>query len=325
MATQPSNPDRLRRAMRGGDPEIERAEAFALLAVSLLPEKEELLAGVLQDRTESPAIRSAAAIALGRIFSPESEQILVANLGADEPAVQIEVLLSLGRIGGPRALATIDSWRLPMQDRRHEAAAFAEALIAHRLRLDGYDLAPIPEAHLLPIPRRRSQQVRAYPVPAEESEKVIADLARQPYGIEYDREKLVRLACGERINVWCPNREFTAPRGVVRLLDRKALAGVVALRSSETGDHSVSYLLMTAPRRPSASVIIFAPRCTGRTALAGAGEIVGNRLEFSIRAVDRPGAFAMDLSGDFTSGELLFSRAAISVEQVPSRRPSFRQ
>jgi hypothetical protein len=307
--------------MRGGDPEIGRGEAFALLAAYPYPEREERLGSVLRDRRESQSTRSAAAIALGRIASRDSQQVLLANLPTSEPVIQTEILHGLGRIGGPETLAAIETLRLS-EDRGKESAAFAAALIAHRWGLEGHELPLPPEEHLLKIRAEKSEPVRVSPLTSEQAAKVIADLARQPYGIEYDPERLVRLECAWGRNVVCPNREFTSPGSVVRLAERKALAGVVALESPETGDYSVSYLLLVAPKGRSARIL--APRCSGREALAGTGEVVDDRLEFHLRAVERPGAFPIELDGEFT-GELRFRRAVISLDRVPSRTPALRR
>jgi hypothetical protein len=313
----------LLRAMRGGDPDIGREEAFALLAASGFPQRQALLAAVLQDQAESSRTRSAAAIALGRINTRDSQQTLLASLNAPEPGVQAEVLYALGCIGGLDALAAIDALEL-YDDRRKEAADFASALIAHRLGLEGHELPLPPEDRLLNQSREKSRAIEVTALPAEEGAKVIADLARQPYGVEYDHDRLVRFDCAGRINVWCPNREFTAPGGVARLRERKALAGVVALRSEETGDHSVSYTVMTAPRRESGRLNILAPRCSGRAGLAGTGKVAGDQLEFHLRAVRRPGAFPIELAGEFAD-QLRLRQATIGLDQVPSRTPTLQR
>jgi HEAT repeats len=325
MATQPVDLDRLRKAIRGGDPEIARGEAFALLTASPFAEREKLLGSVLQDRSERPASRSAAAIALGQIATRDSEQILLANLSAGEPTIQAEVLRALGRIGGREALAGIDALRLPAQAPRKATAEFGAALIAHRLRLEGHDL-PLPsEDRLLKTPSEQSQPMRVSTLRSEDAAKVVDDLKRYPHGIEYDQGRLVRLECGKRVNVVCPNREFTESSAVARLAQQKALVGVVALRSPETGDYSVSYLLMVAPGGPSTRLKIIAPRCSGRPGLAGTGELAGDRMVFHLRTVERPGAFPMEVSGEFVAGEIRFRRAVISLDQVPSRTPALRR
>ncbi|HEY7140103.1 MAG TPA: HEAT repeat domain-containing protein [Methylomirabilota bacterium] len=319
MATRTVTLDQLREALHGGRSDIAQGEAFALLAASSFPEREVLLGSVLQDRREPTAVRSAAAIALGRIPTRESEQILLTNLAAEEWRVQVEVLRALGKIGGAEALAAIDRLRLPAED--PGGAAFAASLIAHRLRLPGHELPLPPGERLLKVPEERAHAIRVSPLPPELARKAILDLARQPYGVEYDENRLVRLECVRRVNVVCPNRQLTEAGQVARLRERKAVAAVVALQSPETGDYSVSYIVMVAPAGSAGRVQIIAPRCSGRPGLAGTGNVVDDRLAFELRTVERPGAFPMELSGELVTGEIRFRRAVVSPEQTPSRRP----
>jgi hypothetical protein len=325
MASEPVNLDRLVKAMHGGDPEIARGEAFALLAASPHPQREELLGGLLRDPQESSAIRSAAAIALGRIPTHDSTQVLLGNLHLSEPRVQAEILRSLGRIGGTDALANIETLHFPAHDHRQDVVEFAAALIAHRLGLEGHELPLPPEERRLSVPVEESRPVLVSMPAPEQAAKVIADLARQPYGIEYDRTNLVRIECAGRVNVLCPNRELSVPGGIARLAQKKALAGIVAYQSAETGDHSVSYLVMVSPSTPSGLVNIVAPRCSGRPGLAGTGEVKGKRLEFRLRSVERPGAFPLELAGEVAPAGVHFDQAVLSLNKVASRRPALRQ
>lgn len=320
MATQSINLERLRKAAGRGDPEIGRGEAFALLAASRAPKGQELLASVLQDLAEPAAIRSAAALAIGRIPTREAEQILIGNLKDADPAVQPEILRALGRIGREQALAAIDSLRLPERDHRVLAAQFAAALISHRLGREGHEWPLPPEESMLKAPRKNVQPIRFSPVAAEQSRKVIDDLTRQLYGVEYDNKRLAHVDCAGEMNVVCINLKFTEPGSTRRLLERKALLGVAAFRSLETGDYSSAYLLMTAPAKPPGGVNIVVPYCSGKLALAGRGEVAGDRMKFQLRAVERPGAAAVEISGDFAAGQLTIGRAVTSLERAPRRR-----
>lgn len=324
MATEPYSLDRLRRAALGGDPEIERGEAFALLAASEYPERVEILAAILADRGEPAVIRAAAAIALGRIATAEAERALLDNLGSAEPRVQSEILRSLGRIGGERSLAAIEALEIREEDPRAEAARFAAALLAHRFRLPGHDL-PFPDATmLLPTPEKGVREVRFSPVGPEEMPEILEGLRRQPYGIEYDTASFLRFDCGGETDVICLNRDFTSPEGIGSLLERKALAGVVVLKSPETGMYSVSYLLLTSPEERVPGLRILAPRCSGKPALAGTARGGAERLDFSLRAVDRSGARPVEVEGSYVAGQIATVRAVAGIERVRVRRPAFR-
>jgi hypothetical protein len=319
MGAEPVSLERLRKAIRGADPAIARGEAFALLAAGPFQKREELLGQSLHDPGEPATSRRAAAIALGRIATAEAEQTLLAGLKGTEPPVQADIMRSLGRIGGRTALKAIEALDVPPPAR--PAAGFAMGLIAHRLGLDGHDLAPPSEKQLLEVPEE-SRKIDASPLEPERAAKVLADLRLQPYGIDYDPETLVRLQCGPRVNVVCPSLEVMKPGGIARLTERKALAGVAAYESPETHDYSVSYLLLTAPEGSSGGVHIHALRCSGRGALAGSGNVEGDRLIFRLRSLERPGGFRVELSGLLTEERLRFRVAKVSHDQLPSLLPT---
>jgi len=321
MTAQRVGPDRLREALRGNDPEISQAEALDLIAASPFPQREVVLASVLQDPGETTAVRSAVADTLGRIPTRDSELVLLANLRVAQWRVRAAILRALGGIGGREELVAIEDLHLSERDREQGMAAFAGALIAHRLGLPGHEL-PVPAEEQLPrVPDEQARPIEISLLRAELAGKVLEDVARQPYGIEYDRARLVRLACNRRVNVVCPNRVLLEAGGLERLRERKALAGVVALESPETGDYSVSYVIMIAPAGSTSRVQIVAPRCSGRPGLAGTGVVTHNRLEFTLRSVERPGTFPILLSGEASVDGIAFHHAIASREQLPSREP----
>ncbi len=85
---------------------VRRAVAFGL-GKGVLPEEEALpgLIGLAKD--PHPAVRSAAARAMGRLGSPGAEPVLIALLGDPDPQVRAEAALALGRVGGKEAIASL--------------------------------------------------------------------------------------------------------------------------------------------------------------------------------------------------------------------------
>jgi hypothetical protein len=312
---------RLRIALRDGDPEIAPGAALFLLAESSISGREKILGDILRNGAESVPMRSAAATALGRIPTAAAESVLLANLDEEEPTLR-SVLVALGAIGRVPALAAIEQLQLPEDDARRAPSVFAVTLIAHRLRLPGHDVAVPPDDQLLSVPDSGVEQILASPVPADEAAKVVNDLRRQPYGIEYEPDQLIALKCRRGINVLCPNRELVGPAGRRSLIERKALAGTVALKSPETGGYSVSYLLQSSPSGEGTGVHILAPRCSARQGLAGQGTVESDALVFELHAVGRPGATPILLRGRWADDDIHFDRAALSVSQVPARTPA---
>lgn len=295
-----------------------------VLDTDTMATREELFGGVLTDQRKPSAARAAAAMALGRVATRESELVLLDNVAAAaEPSVQMAILLALGNIGGPRSLGVLGGLHLPARDPRAPAVRFAVTLIAHRLRVDGHDLAPVPVKELLPMPLHEVQAIEVSSVDAECGDRVLADLARRPLGIKYDGRHLVRLACFGRVNVVCPNLDLTRAGGVAGLAVRKVLAGVVVLQSSESHEFSVSYLLMISPGHHPGHVNILAPRCSGRPGLAGTGKVTDDRVEFQLQALARPGARPMELRGEFTGSEFRFRHAVVARKPLAPRRPTW--
>ena len=109
------------------------------------------------------------------------------------------------------------------------------------------------------------------------AKKALQDL-QCTYGIAFNPDTLTETQCDGEINVFCPNREFLGA-AIARLGERKAVLALGALRSDETGDYSVSFVVFSRPSGANA-VAITAHRCSGKLWLAGTGRIAGSGLEF---------------------------------------------
>jgi hypothetical protein len=302
----------------GRDRVYPRAEAMALLAASSHPQREALLAQVLENREDERQYRVVAAITLGRIFTPTAEALLTRNLHADEPTLS-EVLKSLGRIGGREALAAIDSLKLSGEHPASGAAGFAAALISYRLGLAGHDLPQPKESDLLHPAAADARAIELEKMKAEPARLVIEALKRYPYGVEFEPDAVTLVQCAGEVNVICINREFSARGTLIDATRRKALFAVGALQSPETGDFSPSYLLLTSPSGTKGTVDMIVTRCSGAYAMAGVGRLAGDHGEFELRAVRRPGARAMVVRGTLVDGIVRAAEAMSSTTREPPR------
>jgi len=313
--------ERLPEVVVGKDARFSRAQAMAQLAASELPDRERLLALVLEEAREPRRYRAAAAIALGRIATPASEEILLRNLPKTAEDSFPEVLLSLGRIGSPNALAAIDALNLSPQHPAWTTAAYAAALIAHRLGLPGHEL-PIPaEVNLLKPPATQARPIEFTPVEPAIALGVLDAMKRYPYGIAFDATKLTRIRCGGETNIVCPNRDFLGP-AAARLAERKAVLALGAMQSPETGDYSVSYVFLARPVSSAGAIAIMAHRCSGTLALAGNAAVAGAQVKFELQSVRRPGALAISVNGAMQDGKLQITEAAVSTTREKRREPS---
>jgi hypothetical protein len=304
-----------------------RRVAFALLAASDDPDREVVLSRVLENPRECPAVRAAAAIALGHIPTEKAAALLVQALWTAPPEALPDVLRSLGRIGGPYALEVIDRQRASAVGPVSDAARFSGAVIAYRFGLAGHDL-PIPTAQdLLAEPIRGERAIEVTPASPPQARAVLASLAHEPYGIELATDTLLQFRCGTATHTVCLNCRFVAPGAAAALLERKALLALTALRSQEGEGHSVSYLILASPSRSGAGIDLLAPLCTGALALAGSAQLVGDEIHFSLRSVDRPGARPLFLAGSVERGRMTIARAAVSKarQSAPPPGHSFRR
>jgi hypothetical protein len=161
---------RLRQAAQEGDSKVARGAAFAMLAASQFSERIEILARIIEDRSEPSQIKTAAAVALGRIATREAEQHLLRNLSSAELSVQIAIIRSLGRIGSPEAITAIEALGMS-NGHRTEAARFATAVIAHRFGLPGHELSFPTEDMMLKVPSEGIREVQISSVAREEVQK----------------------------------------------------------------------------------------------------------------------------------------------------------
>jgi hypothetical protein len=312
--------ERLPEVVLGKDQKFSRAEAMAELAASERPDRVTLLTQVLEKASEPRRYRAVAAIALGRIATSASEEILLRNLPKTADDAFPEVLLSLGRIGSAKALAAIDALKSSPQHPAWARAAYAAALIAHRLGLPGHELPFPAEANLLAPPAPPARSIEFTPLEPVTARVVLDAMKRHPYGITFDPGKLTRIRCAGETNIFCPNREFQG-NAVVRLLERKAVAALGALQSPETGDYSVSYVFFTRPSGVGA-IEIMVYRCSGTLALAGTATVAGAQVEFELRSVRRPGALAISVKGAMQDGRVQITEAASSTTRQKRREPA---
>ena len=319
MVSVPIPIDRLPDVVLGRDPGFSRPAAFAALAASDLPDREELLGAVLEETAERPEIRTAAVVALGRVATAESERVLLANLDQQTPRVLAEIARSLGCIGSEGALARVEGLIRSADPRVAEAARFGAALIAHRLGLPGHELAMPAQSKLLTPPAASpTTAIEFRPEGAERRKAILEDLRRYPLrGVEYDEESIARILCAGAEHALLLNREISGSTD--RLFERKALAGVVAPRSLETDEYCIGQIVLTAPA--DAAIDVQLATGSGALTLAGQGRPAGSAVEFTLNAVARPGALPLLVSGALDGAAVTIREAVAGTVREPARLP----
>lgn len=303
----------LRRAVRGQDALLPRRPAMALLQASRFPQRHRDYAQVLQNEAEAPTLRALAAQHLGRVGSPAARAVLLQHGDVEPERVRLAVVNALGRTGGEDALPVVRRAATGGSPRLAAEARFAEALIAHRLRLEGDDEPP-ETCDLLTLPTDFALAVPARPARPATVTRCLATLASDPYGIEYAEETAVQLSMGSEEWVVLLNRDLAAPDGVESLC-RKALLGVIAERDELYDTYSVALLLLATPERGAVRLSLH--RTDGDLIYLG-------RLEegaFTIRTVDRPDALPLELCGRLGDGRLDVEAAHTAIMTARRKRP----
>lgn len=300
----------LQDAVLGRNKRISRSAAMARISASGLANKEELLGQVLRDTHEPRHHRAVAAIELGRIASPDAERILLDCLTRVD-SVFPEIVRALGKIGNEPVLQAIDRLQPPSSALGRRAATFAAALIAYRLNLPGHEL-PFPSRRdLVDLPQVNVHKINSGVADETTAREVLDGLGRSPYGVELEPTAMTRVNCGGEITVVCGNRKFAGPQFGRRIGGRPAIVALMASQSPETRRYSVSSLVFSQPLsdnvlgltvwRPSAKII-----------MASEALLLEDRIDFELRAVKRPGATPVAISGRMAGGQLQITEAVAS-------------
>lgn len=305
--------EKIRNVVLGNDVSFTRPAAMSLLLRSDSPNKDHDFATVLEDEVVPARIRHLAAVMLAKVDTRAAQDILIRNLAIRDERVRTGVLIGLGRIGDMRALEAIER-----SNDQSKPAQFAMTLIAHRLGVEGHELTVPDEKGLLKIPANSARPVEWQRADAGDVRVALRSLAQDPFGIAYAEAPAYQIRCGERQLMVLFNRELAAQNMIKRASDRKALAGVVALRNESNGLYSVSLLLLTSPSAKNEAVHLLLCHTNGDIGYAGLALVKDNSAEFSLWAVDRAGAFPIRFEGTFHDGRLEI-KTALSAQFVARR------
>jgi hypothetical protein len=105
---------------------------------------------------------------------------------------------------------------------------------------------------------------------------------------------------------------------------------VIATRSRETDRYSITYVLLTTPTMHGEKINVAIHRSTGTLIFRGTARARGDRIDYSIRAVAKPGARPVTVEASMRGGELVVKSAlagqlrqgGASPSRIPRRRQS---
>jgi hypothetical protein len=296
---EPAEIERVGRVVLGEVRQASRADRVAalhLLARRGGPTAAEVISKVLGERSEDPALRSAAASALALAPSRQAERALLGGLRVQEEIVLLKTLRSLAAVGGQDAFTALQ--QLPESDSRfvRNQTLFARALIAYRLDLpvdplesvEGTEGGPEAEEERLELRVRRADTDRI----RQEMDRFEGTL----FGVEVAPDIGFDVAAGRA--EWLVLLERDAVKEGIRqaLVDRKWVLALMARRARVTGTYSVEYVVLTRPVDDEGMRIVVL-RTDGEVLHAGAGRSRDGVLDFTVTHLERPGAAPMKVTG----------------------------
>jgi hypothetical protein len=275
---------------------------------------------VLVDEQQRRQMRQAAAYDLGRIGTLEAVAVLRSNLGIDDMPTKRAVITALGRAGGQEDLRAIDellkhSDGLPLDV--IQAAEWARTLLAYRLGADGFELPAPRPTDFVELAPSGTRPVESRPVDAQTATKAVNDLSAEGFGIPLDPDSGIVVRCGDQDYLYLQNRQYSAPDAAKRLMQRKSMLGVVAVRYTDEIDaFSTMYLVLTHPSQVPNRAQILLTSSAGVPAFAGEAVLEQDQASFAVRTVESPGAIPAELQGVFDQGQLRVEQGLFEPHRV---------
>lgn len=299
----------LRDVVAGRESAFPRTQAMALLFDSDFPNKHRDFEAVLENERETTEIRYLAATYLGRVNTASAVEILIRNSQIRDEYVLAGVMKALGRIGDRLALEAVMKAKEEAKGLAVLEAKFAAVLISHRINLEGNAMSIPDNREYLELPADCARPLHITRADDIDAEFCLRSVAGQPLGIEFLEHPMYQFRCGRRTWMILFNRDCVGQDTVKKLTKQKSLFGVLAIRSEETRLYSVALLLLISPDEQKDTANILICRTNGDLAFGGTAQVKGDHAEFSIRAVSRPGAFAVRVEGAFENDRLEIKEA----------------
>lgn len=315
--------DGLIRVVRGQDKTIPRLQAITLLKESDVPQKREILRDLVKDENEDTRIRHQAIINLYSISNAKTTQFLLDNLPkVRDDRTQATIVQVLGRVGGATALREVDRVYNQSTGFTRNQAEFAAALIAYRHNLSGHELAFPNTNELLALPVNVPTQSTHVSLASDsEASLTLKYLAEEPFGIDLSRRSLHQIKCQPRDWMLALNEEFSGSESAEQLQKRKALVGLLALKSLELDSYSTAYMVLTTPQS-NGQIQILLKTINGQTGFAGVADIERNEIRFSVQSIRKPGAVAVSFKAVYANGRLTNIEAqSATLKSVKQRVP----
>ena len=302
--------------LAGRDPRVGVLQALRVVGASDIPAKSAVLAEVVRNRALGSDARRRAAILLACANAPESHSVLLEAIGDPDERVRAGAAKGLGWIGNAVAyeplIALVRTGGMPAAQ-----AEWSARLIAHRHGLAAPELPPLRLGDIVEFTSER-RPVRIVAARPERLRLCLESIASRDFLLRFDPSGAREVHCGRTEWMLLLTGDFV--RDSAALLRRRSIAASAAFFIEEERSFSIALIVLVEPAGSSGARLI-ACRSTGEPMFAGTARLDGERVTFSLRALSRPGAFALIFDGAVGAGSLEVTNAASGPVVVPKRRP----
>lgn len=317
-------PEVVREALRGRIDMFPPSLALDLVSELDVSDEErlEILREALADRGLEPHVRVAAVHALGKLPVERStpELVKAIDTAQDDEDVAATAAMLLGRIGGTEQLSQLERLKKSAtSDLNRRRAAFAEALIVHRLGITKHEV-DLPPAQQQPEPEPVGALALISRKPGiDRAKRALASAHREFPSLDPKAHEVHELQCGPQLLEVIVSKQAIGAKTMRTLTTRPAMPAIIALTSEETHDFYPAYIVLTQPER-GGTISLLVTRLDGDPVFAGKGVIKANTAEADLRAVKAPGIPAVSIRLRVgTHGFEISGRSA--VRAFPARRP----
>lgn len=253
---------------------------------------------VLCNKKENPLIRAAAATNIALCPAKDAEKQLIGNLSISDDIVLSKTVKSLGAIGSKKALnalGKITAVKIPLVKRQ---IAFAKTLISYRLGLDKNTLKFVsgPKRQIDKMPKNEVFPLQINKAGSKEISDCLQLMEGSNYRVNVSDSLGFKINCGRSQYFLLFEKNWTDNNYLSLLTQRKYLAGLLALKSEESGTYSVQSMILTSPRTPE-TLDIMVCRTDGELLYSGQGQIKRGAMDFSITDIERIGSVPLKIAG----------------------------
>lgn len=165
--------------------------------------------------------------------------------------------------------------------------------------------------------------ISSKPATASERAQAMASLVRDPVDMVPAEDLIVGLDCGSASMYVVPNHDIVG-HGLPSLLERRALAGIVAITVRADREPVPALAILTAPGEGNV-VDVLVTRLTGEDLYRGRLESRGDALEGQVWSLPEPGVAAIEIDIHASDETLTLKGAsATRVAKVDNPEPATR-